>query len=86
MSVLLGINSHGQGFWAQKKGAHTARPLKNQRQATLARGWSLDQIPQPRKGLKRPINRHFGVEPVAPGFALRATVWQAHGLQLFGAG
>jgi hypothetical protein len=29
------------------------------RQVTLARGWSLDQIPQPRKGLKGPINRHF---------------------------
>jgi hypothetical protein len=26
----------------------------------LARGWSLDQIPQPRKGFKGPINRHVG--------------------------
>jgi hypothetical protein len=33
--------------------------LTIKRQVTLARGWSLDQIPQPRKGLKSPINRHF---------------------------
>jgi hypothetical protein len=31
------------------------------RQVALARGVVLDQIPQLRKGLKGPINRHFGV-------------------------
>ena len=40
--------------------------IMRRRQVALARGWSLDQIPQPRKGLKGPINRHF------PAFVLRA--------------
>src|SRR5258708_5926939 len=43
------------------------------RQVALARGWSLDQIPQPRKGLRGPINRHFGLFVLLePAFALRA--------------
>src|ERR1700732_4722389 len=67
MSVLLGIESRGTGNWAQKKGAHTARPSTPSARLPLRAGWSLEQIPQPRKGLKGPINRHF------PSFALRAT-------------
>jgi len=55
----LGIKSRGKGNWAQKKGAPTARPSKPALGINLARGWSLDQIPQPRKGLNSPVNRHF---------------------------
>src|SRR5436853_5631729 len=64
ISVLFGIKSHGRGNWAQKKGAHTARPSSQER-VFLARGWSLDQIPQPRKGHKHLINRHFAASAVA---------------------
>src|SRR5258708_39405446 len=58
MSVLLGIKSHG---WKSgtKKGRACRASLQPQR-VLLARGWSLDQIPQPRKGFRGPINRHFG--------------------------
>src|SRR5260221_9003091 len=66
-SVLLGIKSRGKGNWAQKKGAPAARPSNPALGINLARGWSLDQIPQPRKALRGAINRHF------PAFALRAT-------------
>src|SRR3954447_4097388 len=59
ISVLFGIKSHGEGNWAQKKGAPTARPSSQER-VFLARGWSLDQISQPRKGLRTPFNRQFG--------------------------
>jgi hypothetical protein len=31
MSVRLGIKSHGRVNWAQKKGAHAARPLSQER-------------------------------------------------------
>src|SRR3984893_18896530 len=55
MSVLLGIKSHGLGI-GHKKRARGRASLHPKRQVTLARGWSLDQIPQPRKGLKGPIN------------------------------
>src|SRR6202011_100151 len=58
MSVLLGIKSHGLGI-GHKKRARGRASLHPKRQVTLARGWSLDQIPQPRKGLKGPINRHL---------------------------
>ena len=51
--------SAGAGNWAQKKGAPVARPSNPALGINLARGWSLDQIPHPRKGLKGPINRHF---------------------------
>src|SRR6202011_517328 len=51
--------SRETGKWAQKKGAHTARPLHPALGINLARGWSLDQIPQPRKGFRQPVNRHF---------------------------
>src|SRR5260221_3898372 len=69
-SVLLGIKSRGKGNWAQKKGAPAARPSNPALGINLARGWSLDQIPQPRKALRGAINRHF------PAFALRATARQ----------
>jgi hypothetical protein len=42
-----------------KKGRAAARPLRP-RARHHARGWSLDQIPQPRKGLGQPINRQLG--------------------------
>src|SRR5436309_10513010 len=58
ISVLFGIKSHGRGNWAQKKGAHAARPSSQER-VFLARGWSLDQISQPRKALTDAINRQF---------------------------
>jgi hypothetical protein len=58
MSVLLGIKSRGTGKQAQKKGRAAARPLQPGAW-DQARGWSLDQIPQPRKGLGTPINGHF---------------------------
>ena len=57
MSVLLGIKSRGTGNWAQKRARLSRVPQA--RRGFLARGWSLDQIPHPRKGLKGPINRHF---------------------------
>src|SRR5665811_308154 len=60
MSVLLGIKSRGNRELGTKKGRACCASLDPQRQVTLARGWSLDQIPHPRKGLKGPINRHFG--------------------------
>ena len=53
------IKSREAGKWAQKKGALAARPSSPALGINLARGWSLDQIPHPRKGLKGPINRHF---------------------------
>src|SRR3982751_2204971 len=64
ISVLLGIKSHGPGLAkgresGTKKGRACRASLEPKRQVTLARGWSLDQIPQPRKGSKGPINRHF---------------------------
>ena len=62
------------GNWAQKKGAHAARPLSQEREVTLARGWSLDQIPHPRNPQKRAINGEFPASP------LRATAWQARHL------
>src|SRR5207248_4214510 len=58
ISVLFGIKSHGRGNWAQKKGAQAARPSSQER-VFLARGWSLDQISQSRKGLTGAINRQF---------------------------
>jgi hypothetical protein len=69
MSVLLGIKSHGQEIGHKKRARMPRVPLTIKRQVTLARGWSLDQIPQPRKGLKSPINRHF--------FRLRPSVFGA---------
>jgi hypothetical protein len=42
-----------------KKGRAYRASLEPKRQVALARGWSLEQIPQPRKALKGPINRHF---------------------------
>src|SRR5258708_28114945 len=62
ISVLLGIKSRGQEI-GHKKRARLPRVPQARRQVTLARGWSLDQIPQPRKGLKAPINRHFWGPP-----------------------
>ena len=67
----FGHQVSGAGNWAQKKGAPVARPSNPALGINLARGWSLDQIPHPRKGLKGPINRHF------PAVALRATAGQA---------
>src|SRR5947208_3237056 len=79
MSVLFGMKSHGRGNWAQKKGAHAARPSSQER-VFLARGWSLDQISQPRKGLAGAINRQFDGAScrtaachTSPSFKLTAT-------------
>src|SRR6185312_765766 len=70
ISVLLGISSQ-TGFQAQKKGAHAARPLSQERGLPSRAGWSLDQIPHPRNPQKRAINGEI------PAFALRASAWQA---------
>ncbi len=43
----------------KKRARTTARPSNPALGINLARGWSLDQIPQPRKGLRGSINRHF---------------------------
>src|SRR6267154_2501379 len=59
ISVLLGIKSHGQGT-GHKKRARMPRVPRASARLVLARRWSLDQIPQPRKDFKGPINRHFG--------------------------
>src|ERR1700693_5891329 len=69
MSVLLGIKSHGQGFGHKKRARMLRVPRARARSATLAdhalapgcprARLSLDQIPQPRKGFRAPINRHF---------------------------
>src|SRR4051794_25281638 len=74
ISFLFGIKSHGRGNWAQKKGAHSARPSSQER-VFLARGWSLDQISQPRKGQTRPSTGNLGhlsairgvAQPAPPG-------------------
>jgi hypothetical protein len=72
MSVLLGIKSRGNRELGTKKGRACRASLEPKRQVALARGWSLDQIPHPRKALKGPVNRHF-----EPAFELRATAGQA---------
>ena len=54
-----------------KKGRACRASLEPERRVALARGWSLDQIPHPRKGLGGPINRHF------PAVALRAMAGRA---------
>ena len=48
-----------------KKGRAAARPLTVRRRAGRARGLSLDQIPEPGKGLERPINRQMALSPGA---------------------
>ena len=42
-----------------KKGRACRASPKPRARVTLARGWSLDQIPHPRNPQKPPINRHF---------------------------
>ena len=42
-----------------KKGRACRASPKPRARVTLARGWSLDQIPHPRNPQKRAINRHF---------------------------
>ena len=72
MSVLLGIKSRGKQENGHKKRARLLRvPQTLALGINLARGWSLDQIPQPRKGFRGPVNRHFGL-----AFALQARAWQ----------
>src|SRR5207237_9398140 len=43
-----------------KKGRACCASPKPRARVTLARGWSLDQIPHPRNPQNSPINRHFG--------------------------
>jgi hypothetical protein len=51
--------SAARGYgWAQKKGAHDARPLRS-RARDPARGWSLDQISQPRNPENVPSTGNF---------------------------
>src|SRR5450631_2103484 len=71
ISVLLGIKSRGLEIGHKKRARLPRVPQTPALGINLARGWSLDQIPQPRKVLRGPINRHF------PAFALRATARQA---------
>src|SRR3979490_2158039 len=59
MSVLLGIKSHGREM-GTKKGRACRASLEPGARLPSRAGWSLDQILQPRKGLKDPINRHLG--------------------------
>src|SRR2546421_11414451 len=74
ISFLFGIKSHGRGNGAKKKGAHAARPSSQER-VFLARGWSLDQISQPRKAFRPAINRDFGAcEP--PPRSWLAIAWR----------
>src|SRR5450631_1020732 len=71
ISVLLGIKSRGLEIGHKKRARLPRVPQTPALGINLARGWSLDQIPQPRKTLRGPINRHF------PAFALRATARHA---------
>jgi hypothetical protein len=57
MSVRLGIKTH-ERKWAQKKGALLRVPFDQER-VTHARGWSLDQISQPRNPRKAPSTGNF---------------------------
>src|ERR1700760_1030302 len=79
MSVRLGISSQQRLIWAQKKGAHSARPLGQCGREPLARGPSLDQILKPCNPQKGAINRDFPaicLKGQGPAFALRATARQ----------
>ena len=48
MSVRLGISSRGSRKLGTKKGRADRASLEPKREVSLARGWSLDQIPQSR--------------------------------------